>query len=181
MTTGADRTCRTGMAVSRREDVMKIAPRQTSFCVFDRLTANRSFPLVAIATSLLLTACAGAAPNQSPALQNRNATTAGASHGIVEVTRNDLSAASTGSSLYSAIRYLRPRLLEPRPDIRGLPSSAIFAVYVNGIRVGSLEALETIPSNRVRKVEFLPADGRRPYGYRYEPGAILVTLIRDRL
>jgi len=181
MTTGADRTCRTAMAVSRRGDVMKIAARLSSSSAFGRLTPSRSIHLVATATSVLLAACAGTGANQSRALENMHAMAGGASPGIVEVTRNDLSAASTGSSLYSAIRYLRPRLLEPRHDIRGLPSSAIFAVYVNGIRVGSLEALETIPSNHVRKVEFLPADGRRPYGFRYEPGAILVTLIRDRL
>ena len=181
MTTGADQSCRTAMAVSRNEDVMKIAACPSSSSAFGHLTASRSLHLVAIATSVLLAACAGTGPSQSRALENTYTMARGDSPGIVEVTRNDLSAASTGSSLYSAIRYLRPRLLEPRHDIRGLPSSAIFAVYVNGIRVGSLEALETIPSNHVRKVEFLPADGRRPYGFRYEPGAILVTLIRDRL
>jgi hypothetical protein len=40
--------------------------------------------------------------------------------------------------------------------------------------------LESIPSHRVRRVEFLPGDDRRPCGYRYEAGAILVTLIADR-
>jgi hypothetical protein len=159
---------------------MKIAARQSSSSAFSQLTASRSIHLVAMATSVLLAACVGTGPSQSRTLENIHTMAGGASSGIVEVTRNDLAAASTGSSLYSAIRYLSPRLLEPRHDIRGLPSSAITAVYVNGIRVGGLEALETIASNRVRKVEFLAADGRRPYGFRYEPGAILVTLIADR-
>ena len=159
---------------------MKIASRQTLSSVFDRLTTTRSSRLVKIATVLLSAACAGIGPNQVRTFDDEYAIGGRSSLGIVEVTRSDLSAASTGSSLYSAIRYLRPRLLEPRYDSRGLPSSAITAVYVNGMRVGALEALEAIPSHRVRKVEFLPADDRRPYGYRYEPGAILVTLIADR-
>jgi hypothetical protein len=96
------------------------------------------------------------------------------------MTKGDLSAANSGSSLYTAIRYLRPRLLDFRYDGSGVATPATPIVYVNGIRAGEIELLESIPINRVRKVEFLPADDRRPYGYRYEPGAILVTLTADR-
>jgi hypothetical protein len=155
---------------------MKIAPRSASSHASDRPAPARSLRLVATATIVLLAACAGA--NQSRSALMPYATRGGS--GVVEVTRNDLSAASTGSSLYGAIWYLRPRLLEPRRDMSGRPSSFIPTVYVNGVRVGSLESLEAIRTDRVRRVEFLPADDRRPYGYRYEPGAILVTLITDR-
>jgi hypothetical protein len=61
-----------------------------------------------------------------------------------------------------------------------VPTPATGVVYIDGVRAGDVETLMSIPSSRVRKVEFLPADDRRPYGFRYEPGAILVTLIADR-
>jgi hypothetical protein len=122
----------------------------------------------------LATACATGSTAARPYVSGR------ATQGIVEVTRGDLSAASTGASLYSAIRYLKPALLESTSDARGVPMAVIPAVYVNGVRTGDIEALRSIPSDRVRRVEFLPADDRRPYGFRYEPGAILVTLIADR-
>lgn len=122
----------------------------------------------------LATACTTGSTGARPFASGRS------TQGIVEVTRGDLGAASTGASLYSAIRYLKPALLQSSTDGRGVPRAIIPAVYVNGVRAGDIEALRSIPCDRVRRVEFLPADDRRPYGFRYEPGAILVTLIADR-
>lgn len=142
----------------------------------------RGAPLTAtvalLLTAQLATACATGSTTGSAT--GRPFVSGRATQGIVEVTRGDLSAASTGASLYSAIRYLRPALLESTSDTRGVPMAVIPAVYVNGVRAGDIEALRSIPSERVRRVEFLPADDRRPYGFRYEPGAILVTLVADR-
>jgi hypothetical protein len=136
-----------------------------------RLTASVALMLAA----QLAIACTTGSAGARPVVSGR------ATQGIVEVTRGDLSAASTGSSLYSAIRYLRPALLASSGDARGaVPMAVVPAVYVNGIRAGDIEALRSIASDRVRRVEFLPTDDRRPYGFRYEPGAILVTLIADR-
>lgn len=136
---------------------------------------------LSLAITLQLTASACATAGQSYAPASGRAVTGSAALGIVEVTRGDLSAANTGSSLYSAIRYLRPRLLDFHGAGKGVPTPVTGAVYINGVRAGDIETLMSIPSNRVRKVEFLPADDRRPYGFRFEPGAILVTLIADRI
>ena len=142
--------------------------------VRDPHTSRARIVVTLLLASQLVTACATGSAGARLSPSGR------VTQGIVEVTRGDLSAASTGSSLYSAIRYLRPALLEYSNDARGVPMAVIPAVYVNGIRAGDVEALRSIPSDRVRRVEFLPADDRRPYGFRYEPGAILVTLVADR-
>lgn len=148
-----------------------------SACASPTVRTRRPAAVTALVLAMQMTvACAGGSANAIA----RPAPSMRVTQGIVEVTRGDLSAASTGSSLYSAIRYLRPRLLEAHSDARGVPLAVIPAVYVDGIRAGDVEALRSIPATRVRRVEFLPADDRRPYGYRYEPGAILVTLIADR-
>lgn len=142
----------------------------------DSLARGARFTAAAAITpaALLATACATRSTGARPFVPGR------ATQGIVEVTRGDLSAASAGATLFSAIRYLRPALLEASSDARGVPTPVIPAVHVNAIRAGDIEALQSIPSNRVRRVEFLPADDRRPYGLRHGPGAILVTQIADR-
>ena len=152
---------------------MKPAPRVTSPLASREHTVRTI--VASIGIIMVTGACAGASHASRPYMPS-----ASSRLGIEEMTRGDLSAANSGSSLYTAIRYLRPRLLDFRYDGRGVATPATPIVYVDGIRAGEIELLESIPINRVRKVEFLPADDRRPYGYRYEPGAILVTLTADR-
>lgn len=137
-----------------------------------------SLAAIAVAAQVVL-ACASTGSSHGT-LNGRPSGNSSAALGIVEVTRGDLSAASTGSSLYSALSYLRPGLLQSRRETGGVPRPIIDVVYVNGVRAGDVETLMSIPISRVRKVEFLPVDERRPYGFRYEPGAILVTLTMDR-
>src|SRR5207237_4217211 len=74
------------------------------------------------------------------------------------IAREELLASNQADAdLYSALRNLRPRFMEPPRGVRSLGNAmqSPTAVYVDGKYMGDLETLHTIPSNTVDDVRYL--------------------------
>jgi hypothetical protein len=118
-----------------------------------RLTAGLSVPVL----------LAGAA--QPAAAQDR-----------VVITAPEL-ARSGASTVYDAIRRLRPQLLRARPSGSLLYfSERRPVVAVNGEMKGGLEVLQDMPVGEVALVEYLDARGaKQRYGIEVADGLVLVV------
>jgi hypothetical protein len=81
------------------------------------------------------------------------------------------------TSLYEAIRRLRPRFLQSRgPTSIMLPSFAGPAVWVDGTLLGGVEWLSSVLPKDVATVQRLSAwDAATVYGPRFPNGVIVVT------
>ena len=120
---------------------------------FIRLAAGLSFPVL----------LAGAA--EAAAAQDR-----------VVITAPEL-ARSGASTVYDAIRRLRPQLLRARPSGSLLYfSERRPVVAVNGEMKGGLEVLQDMPVGEVALVEYLDARGaKQRYGIEVADGLVLVV------
>lgn len=120
---------------------------------FFRLAAGLSFPVL----------LAGAA--EAAAAQDRV---------VITTPELDRSGAST---VYGAIRRLRPQLLRARPSGSLLYfSERRPVVAVNGEMKGGLEVLQDMPVGEVALVEYLDARGaKQRYGIEVADGLVLVV------
>lgn len=99
---------------------------------------------------------------------------AGSRHSSDLLTQAEIQDAGVGST-YDIVQRLRPAWLRTRSggSTRTSPQYAI--VYLDGSRIGGLEALRRINSTDVRSIRFLRAgDATTRYGTGHEGGAILV-------
>ena len=79
---------------------------------------------------------------------------------------------------YQAIQRLRPRWLLARGPVRAAPSTEDYPqVVVDGMRMGDLRQLRSIPLEGVREMRFLSSgEATLRHGSGYPAGAIEVTM-----
>jgi hypothetical protein len=98
------------------------------------------------------------------------------------VTRDEImESAQREHDLYSALRSLRPRFLQPPTGIRSLGNSmqAATAVILDGKPMGDLETLRTITASTVEEVRYLePSKAGTEYGNVANGGAVVVKLYK---
>ena len=86
-----------------------------------------------------------------------------------------------GTTLWDALRQLRPQWLRPRASaslISGAGDEPI--VYLHGIEHGGLETLQRMNIDQVRRVEFVDGrDATTRFGTGHGSGVILVDLDRS--
>ena len=125
------------------------------------------FPLFPVVLALFLTSCASGGTGSSRG--SGNTLTA---EEIAEV--NALTA-------YEAVQLARPRWLTPRTLRAGQTPSmgtdrAGPVVYLDGVRVGTLDELRRLRADRVALMEYInPSDATNRFGTNHDAGAILVT------
>jgi len=101
------------------------------------------------------------------------------------VTREELLAsAQSEQDLYSALRSLRPRFLEPPKGIRSIAGNSVqypTAVVVDNKPMGGLETLQSIVASTVDEVRYLePSKAGTEYGDRANGGAVVVKLFKPK-
>ena len=119
--------------------------------------------------------------------------TAGASPAEAQKRRNNVIsteeiAKSSASNAYDLVKTLRPQWFRARGISTGMPDPSGgtvsdpgggIQVYVDGTRVGGLEELENIGTERVQEMRYLSAnDATTRYGTGHTQGAIEVTTKR---
>jgi hypothetical protein len=126
-----------------------------------------------LVTVLTLTACAASNSSSSSGLN----TLAGAGRDVITAT--EIVAAKV-TDAYQAVSQLRPEFLRRRMI---LPMPAFgqisIAVYLDEMPYGSVEALRSIPLDRVRLIRYISAsDADLRWGGTHPAGAILVTTLK---
>jgi hypothetical protein len=121
---------------------------------------------LAIAAAAVL-AIGGCKPNPHTNLppRNRNLITA------------DEIAKSNASNAYEAVERLRPAFLQTRGS-QSIQNTAppTPMIYVDGMRYGSLQSLQTLPAISIIKIEYMNAlDATQRFGIGNDGGAIVVT------
>lgn len=90
------------------------------------------------------------------------------------LTQSEIQEAGVGTT-YDVVQRLRPAWLRTRSSgsVRSTPQYAI--VYLDGARIGGLEALRRVNATDVSTIRYLSApDATTRYGTGHEGGAILV-------
>ena len=85
-----------------------------------------------------------------------------------------------GETAYDAVRLLRPSFLRIAGHLtRGQVELPETAVYVDGARVGGLEALRLIPLRNVSAIRLVkPLDAVTAFGRGHGGGALMVEVVR---
>ncbi len=103
------------------------------------------------------------------------------SEGSLEVLTGDEIRATGAGNVWEAVRRLRPLWLSAQPRAASLvsPRPAGPVLYVAGVPQGSLQALQSMSVDQVRRVEFINArDATTRYGTGHTGGVIMVDLDR---
>lgn len=97
------------------------------------------------------------------------------------ITREEIRAVEAGSSALDAVRRLRPEYLQHQgttfPDD---PYGGFAAVYLDGVRLGELRTLQTIPILSIVEIRFVRASAAAEWLGRNSPrgGVIAVSTAR---
>lgn len=85
-------------------------------------------------------------------------------------------AAAQVTNAFDAVRRLRPHFLQSRgPSSIQTPGADQPVVYMNGMRVGSPETLDTIRANEIETITYIsPSDATTRYGTGHAGGVIEV-------
>jgi hypothetical protein len=126
-----------------------------------------------LATLLLVACCVALVPSTSHAQKRERD----------RVTRDEILSSGQGEQdLYTALRSLRPRFVEPPRGIRTLGNAmpVPIIVVVDGKRLGGLETLQSIVANTVDEVRYLePSRSANEFGEMGANGAVVVKLWRE--
>ncbi|MFL5562614.1 MAG: hypothetical protein ACJ79K_14175 [Gemmatimonadaceae bacterium] len=119
---------------------------------------------IAAAALLAIGACKPN-PHTNVAPRNRNMITA------------DEIAKSNASNAYEAVERLRPAFLQTRgPQSIQNTAPPTPNVYVDGMRYGPVQSLQSLPAISIIKIEYMNAlDATQRFGIGNDGGAILVT------
>lgn len=123
-------------------------------------------PLLALVVTLSACAPATAPATRSQAPFSRDPLTA---EEIVRTPHRDV---------LSALRTLRPMFLNPR----GARDGDVIATYIDGVRVGGIDMLATVPVDAVVEIRHMSGiDATTRFGVGHGSGVILVTTQRRTL
>lgn len=124
-------------------------------------------PLSLLALALILSSCATAGSSSSRGSSNK-------------LTADEIAEVSALTA-YEAVELARRQWLRPR-SLRAGATSAMGSdlagpvVYLDGVRVGTLEELRRLRADAVAEMEYLsPSDATNRFGTNHDSGAILVT------
>jgi hypothetical protein len=133
---------------------------------------------VAAAAAALVACATGARTTRSTIVGTPGETARGG--GELTLVAAQLGMAGPVPSLYDALLRLRPDLVQWSYRMNGVVDAQLPVVFIDGARIGDVDALRAIPLRRTRKVVFIPADeALRRYGPAARGGAILVTSFSD--
>lgn len=92
------------------------------------------------------------------------------------ITEAELAQVPTGTA-FEVIQNLRPRWVRDRgPQSFGLGSQAGIMVYIDGARIGKLDALHGVQARHLASAQWLSAgEATRRFGMGHPDGAILLT------
>ena len=145
----------------------------------------RSLRFVLFSVMVITAACGGAARTGSTASGSVTSSTAATSaprasapiRGSANLIVGAEIATSGASDALQAIRTLRPSMLRGRTGTRNDQSGAAdIVVYVDGIRAGGPQTLESVAAITVTEIRFLNAsDATTRFGTGHPMGAILVS------
>jgi hypothetical protein len=125
-------------------------------------------PLISVALALIVSSCATGGSDGSRGSGNK-------------LTADEI-AEGTALTAYEAVQYARPMWLRPRSlragstQAMGGSDRAGPVVYVDGVRVGTVDELRRLRADVVAVMEYLsPSDATNRFGTNHDTGAILVT------
>jgi hypothetical protein len=98
------------------------------------------------------------------------------------LTASDLAGVGA-TNTFDAVRRLRPEYLHASPRTAGLYDNSTVAVYIDDLYAGDISALQSIPLDVVREINFAePAEARTRFGFRCQcgGGAVLVSTYARR-
>jgi len=122
---------------------------------------------LALAASLLATACATATPSRAPVL------------GRDVLRAEDVPATARSSSALELLQLVRPEFLQNRARSTRLFAPTEPVVYLNGHRLAELSMLRHVSGRSLVEVRHLRGvDAIARYGLDHEGGALLVTTAR---
>ncbi len=129
---------------------------------------NRRNAIATLAGTLLLWGCASA-----------GGTGESTSNGDV-IVRAELESLGAMGTL-EAMQRLRPRFLRPRASTGTSRQAEYPKVYLDNLRLESVNDLRTLPTSEVFEIRYLdPNDATTRYGTGHTAGVILVTTLRRR-
>jgi hypothetical protein len=97
------------------------------------------------------------------------------------VTREEiLASAQKDADLYTAVRALRPRFLEPPPGLRSLSNGAPpTLVVIDGNRQPGLDVMRSVMANAVAEVRYMePSRAQNEYGMSGGSGAVVIKMFK---
>ncbi len=101
-----------------------------------------------------------------------------ASGGRNLILRSELQGANF-TNVYDAVRRLRPRWLRSRGTTSTRDTAPVMAVFIDNVRSGGVERLESLPIDRVEQVRYLsPTDATTRWGTNMTLDAIEVIMRR---
>ena len=125
-------------------------------------------PLFSVVLVLILCSCATSGSTGSRGSGNK-------------LTADEIAEVSALTA-YGVVEYARPQWLRPRrlragaTPAMGGSDRAGPVVYLDGVRVGTLEELRRLRADAVAEMEYLsPSDATNRFGTNHDTGAILVT------
>lgn len=138
-------------------------------------TGRRALRAALILHVLLTAACASSGitsrRGDDPARRSPRAATA-------VVTSEELATLGV-QSLYDAILRLRPEYFRTSPPTFTTPGGTPTMVYINGSRMGGMEALRTLTTGNVARVNYL-RPGEAQIRYREYLGAAIIDVTLQR-
>ena len=103
-------------------------------------------------------------------------TTRPASGGRYLILRAELEGTNF-TNVYDAVRRLRPTWLRTRGTTSTRDAAPVMAVFIDNVRSGGTERLESLPIDRVEQVRYLsPTDATTRWGTNMTLGAIEVIM-----
>lgn len=127
------------------------------------------------ATLLAIAACGGGAGGTA-----QTSTTTRVRGSADVILENEINSAAYQNAL-EIVQILRPNMTVTRGvSSDGMRATTIpIVVYMDDVRLGDVQSLVNIPSNRVKEIRFLNArDATTRYGTGHSSGVILVTTKR---
>ncbi|HEX6314988.1 MAG TPA: hypothetical protein VFZ73_09020 [Gemmatimonadaceae bacterium] len=96
------------------------------------------------------------------------------------ITEAEINAGTSYQNALEVVQNLRPQMLIPRgvgSDASGLSAASIpIIVYMDDVRLGEVQSLVNIPSNRIKEIRFMNArDATTRFGTGHSSGVILVV------
>jgi hypothetical protein len=140
-----------------------------------RAASRRPSRALAALPLLALLAAACGAPARTGAYEAPVPASRSTASSYTIVTSGELADFERGRSLYDALRHLRPLLLQPQGTSFGRTAGGAPMVYLDGVRMGDVGSLASLPASQVVEVRFLrPSEARIRLGPEHGAGAIMV-------
>jgi hypothetical protein len=123
-----------------------------------------------VMTSVAISTACATAPGRKNVGHTRPA-----SHSSSEVVTSEELSTLGVQTLYDAIQRLRPEYFRTSPPTFASPRGTLTVVYINGVRMGGMDAMRSITSGSVHEVRYL-RPGQAQLQYREYIGASIIDV-----